>query len=301
MRRLKAGLATGAACLLLGACHLGGGGGPPTGQVVAKVGDREITLRELRVEVGDATAPDPAARKALEMSALNNIIGRIILADAARERGLDKTPDFALQKQRLTDGLLAQTLQQKLIADTPAPTNDDLQHYMNEYPDSFIQRKVFTLDQVRLPRAIPPDVIKSLQPLKTLPEIEAVLDKNHIPHERKTATLDAASADPRLIQKIVQLPRDDLFLVPEGQALVVNQIKSVSVVPFTGQPAMDFARKVLTRQQVQDAVGRSFKAIMEKAKPKVQFNKDYAPPKAAPAPAGATPAVPPKAPTTPNP
>jgi len=125
--------------IALAACHfpgLGGGAGKaPTGQVVATVGDREVTIRDLNAEMGAATFPDPKARKAAEQLALRNIIGRIVLADAAHEQGLDKTPDFAVQKRRAIDDVLAQSLQQKIIREVPQPSKDEVQTFMNAHPD----------------------------------------------------------------------------------------------------------------------------------------------------------------------
>src|SRR4029079_16187186 len=101
MRREFQFAAISVACWALCACDSGGkpvtAGSEPTGQVVATVNGQEITLRELNAELGAAPPPiDPKAAKAAEQAALRSIIGRKVLAGAAREQGLDKTPDFAL-------------------------------------------------------------------------------------------------------------------------------------------------------------------------------------------------------------
>lgn len=303
MTSFRGALLAAATCIALAGCHfpgMGGGEKGPTGQVVATVDGREITVRELNAELGSAAFPDPKSRKAAEQVALRNIIGRIVVANAAREEGLDKTPDFALQKQRAIDMVLAQALQQKLIAGVPAPTKDEAQQYVGTHPDIFLERKVFVVDQIRMPR-VPVDVLKSLEPLKTLEDIEVVLKKDNIPYQRGNASLDAVGADPRLVEFILKLPANEVFVVPSNDGLLVNHVTATKVVPFTGDPAVQFATKWLTRQRTQEAVNRTFNELLTKAAPKIRFNKDYAPPKpaassggggaVAPATGAATPAV----------
>jgi len=265
----------------LAGCHfpgLGGGHKAPTGQVVATVDGREITLRELNAEMGTAAYPDPKTRKAAEQTALRNIVARTVLANAAREQGLDKTPDFALQKQRAIDSVLAQSLQQKLITSVPQPTKEEAQSFVGSHPDIFLERKVFVVDQLRMPR-VPLPVLKSLEPLKTMEEIEAVLSKDNIPHQRGDATLDAVGADPRLVDFILKLPPNEVFVLPSNDGLLVNRVKETKVIPFTGDPATEYAIKWLTRQRTQESVSRSFNQLLAASASKIQFNKDYAPPK----------------------
>ena len=97
------------AMLALSGCHFGT---PkcPTGQVVATVGDREITRRELEAEIQGSTATTPAAQKAERQAALQRIMQRVALANAARDRGIDKDPSFALLRQRAEDALLVAAL-----------------------------------------------------------------------------------------------------------------------------------------------------------------------------------------------
>lgn len=281
MTSFRGALVAAAACVALAGCHFPGLGGDhkaPTGQVVANVDGREVTLRELNAELGTATFPDPKARKAAEQAALRNIVARIVLANTARQQGLDKTPDFALQKQRATDAVLAQALQQKLIAGVPQPTKEEAQTFVSSHPDTFLERKVFVVDQIRMPR-VPTEVLKSLEPLKTMEEIEVVLNKDSIPHQRSDATLDAVGADPRLVDFILKLPAGEVFVLPANEGLLVNRVKETKVVPFTGDAATQYATRWLARQRTQEVVSRSFNQYLTAAAAKVQFNKDYAPPK----------------------
>ncbi len=239
-------------------------------------------MRDLRAEMGDVSVPDPKARKAAEIKALQSIVTRMELADAARAQGLEKTPDFALQKERVIDNLLVETMQRRVLAQMPQPTPEEAVDFMNANPDIFRERKIFAVDQIRMPRPSDPSVLKSLEPLKTLEQISDVLKTDNIPFQRGAGALDAVGADPRAVQAIVNLPPGELFVIPGPQGLLVNQITGTKVVPFTGDPAQKYAMQLLTKQRAQETVGRAFRQIIASASKNVQFNKEYNPATQAP-------------------
>jgi EpsD family peptidyl-prolyl cis-trans isomerase len=274
----------------LGACKFelpGSKPKAPTGQVAATVGGQEITVRDLRAELTGAPNTDPSSLKQAEQATLRNIVGRTVLAKAAIDQGIDKTPDFAIAKKRLVDTLLVQSLQNKIAAESPPVTKEEADRFVVSHPDIFSQRKVFAIDYIRMPRPSDPAVIKALEPLKTLEQVDAQLTAEKIPHQRSTGTLDAVGADPRMIEAILKLPAGEIFVLPVGGALLVNQIKDTKVVPFEGPQATEYAEKLLAKQRVQEAVNRQFNAIITKAAPTVKFNKDYAAPTPTPTPTAA--------------
>jgi EpsD family peptidyl-prolyl cis-trans isomerase len=265
----------------LAGCKIPGlhGHAAPTGQVVATVNGQEVTVRDIAAELGPFSTPDPKVRKAAETAALENIVSRKIIAQDAVAQGLDKTPDFALLKQRAIDNLLAQLLEKKLAAQVPVPTKEDADAFVVAHPNMFSQRKIFVVDQLRMARPTDPAVLKPLQPLKTLAEVEAQLDKDHIAYQKGVGSLDALAVDPNLIDQIVKLPAGEIFIVPSNGELLVNQIRDTQTAPVTGDQASQFALNYLRRQRTQDTVRRQMSALVGKGLAQVSFNKDYAPAK----------------------
>jgi EpsD family peptidyl-prolyl cis-trans isomerase len=284
-------------CVSLGACRfpsipgLSGSSKAPTGQVVATVDGKEITRLELEAEMAGVHPPDAKARKAVEQQALQVMIARTILADEARKEQLDKTPDFAVQQKRATDTLLAQDLEAKVAASVPAPSDDEAQRYITDHPDTFAQRKVFTVDMIRMARPNDQNLINGLKPLKTLPDIDAYLTANHVEHNRTTGEIDAATLDPGLLAKILNLPPNEVFLLPGSNGvLLVNQIRDTRIVPLQGDQATKYALAVLKRQRTQTAVNTQMHSYLTAAGKNVRYNDAYRPSTppagAAPKPAG---------------
>jgi len=278
----------GIAALSLGACRIPGmKPKAPTGQVVATVNGHEITQLDLQAEMAGANATDPKVLKALQQRALETIITRDIVADAARKQKLDKTPEFAIQQKRATDNLLAQLLEQKLVAAVPAPSDDEAQRYVTDHPEMFAQRKVYQLDTIRFASPAPA-VLNGMQPLNTMAEVDTYLTANHVPHDRGTANLDPLTSDPQLVEKFTKLPAGAVFIYGNGGTSYANQLKEVHDAPITGPNAQKAAQALLKRQRTQLAVSRQLRQEVTQGAAKVQYNPAYAPPKpAAPAkPAG---------------
>jgi peptidyl-prolyl cis-trans isomerase C len=276
-------------CLGLAACHLPGMGGEkaPTGEVAATVAGKEITVRDLRAEIAGANLTDPKQAKQAERQALQQIVVRTLLADAARRQGVDKTPDFAVAKQRAIDSLLAQALEAKVVDAVPPPSREEAQSFVSSHPDIFAERKIFVLDQLRMPRPADPKIYEELKPLNTLDDVITVLNHENIKFERGDARLDAAGADPKLVDAVVKLPPHELFLLPANGLLLVNQIKDVTIQPFTGDAALAYAVNLLKRQHTEAAVQREFGSLIAKQAKTVRYNKAYQP---AQPPEGAKPA-----------
>lgn len=283
------------ACIALGACDmLKGEAKAPTGQVVATVDGDEITVAELRAELAGMNISDPQARKSAEQRALQMIVNRKILAKAAEEQKLDKTPEFAMQEQRAMESLRANALQERIVESVPAPTRDEARTFMAAHPHMFGERKIFVVDQIRTPMPRDQQFIKDLEPLKTLEEVDALLKSRNIAYQRGTDRIDALGSNPELVSAIVKLPPNEVFVVPGGQLLLINRIRETRVEPFTGDTALKAATEMLRRQRIREAVEKQFSGLVKQAESTVRYNKAYDP-KASAKPAPKTAQSPPKA------
>jgi EpsD family peptidyl-prolyl cis-trans isomerase len=279
------------ASLALVACH-GRGGKAPTGQVVATVDGKEITVTDLQAEMAGQTFADPKARKAAQDSVLENMVVRAILAQAAQKDGLDKSPEFAVQKAHMEQGLLAQTLQKKVVDSVPAPSREEADRYVADHPDIFGQRKIYDVDQIRVTQSPDPNIVAEVGPLKTLPEILGLLAARGAKFTRQPTAIDARAVDPQLVDAIGKLPPREVFTFQGNGVFLINQITATRVEPFTGEPAVTYATALIKRQRTQEALGRKLNDVVTRGKAGVRFNPQYQPTKKAAAPAPAAAAAP---------
>ncbi len=268
----------------------------PKGQVVATLAGDEITAIDLKNEMGDFTTPDPKVRKAAEARALDQILARRSLAEAADKAGIAKTPEYAQQEKRLKEALLVQLWQTQLAKAVPAAAPEEAERYITEHPDLYGDRKLYLADQIRFQMTSDPRIVQQLGPLKTLEQIEALLTANKVPYQKGTVRIDALALGPDLATRIARLPADEVFAIPTGNLILVNHIRETNVTPFTGPPATQHALQLMKALRTQEAIRRQFGAVVQNAKKDVKYAKAYQPalpPKAVPAaaPAAAAPAA----------
>lgn len=267
------------AAIVLSALVLAGCGSDeaPSGQVVATVDGVEITQSELNAELGNRRAPTAEGQKQLQMAVLNQMIARVLLANAAKEQGLDKTPEAAIAKQRAEQVALIEMLQKKLGSTAPAVSDDEVAQFIADNSEIFANRRIYVVDQI-IVASPPPALLKGLEPVQTLDEARQELAKYNLPSNSAVGVVDALTVPPQFAKQIAALPANAVFIVPGQGSIRINHIRESQVSPVSGNDASRLAREMLvqrrTGQQVQDAVTR----IPEQGRAKVNFNPAFQPP-----------------------
>ena len=248
----------------------------PKGQVVANVGGSEITIADVRAEIGDL-GPIPAERRGMvERAAMQGVIARQILANYVHEKGLDKTPAAAVLKRRSEQNALIELLTRDLREKAPKPTREEAQQFVADHPASFAQRRVFVVDQF-IVRNPPEAVVKAMEPLNTMDEIAALLDKNKVSYSKAVGTLDALTIDSGAAEKIAALAPNAVFITPDAGVVRVNRIRESSVQPVTGDDAIAVAQEALRNRRTAELVNGQLKQIVEAGMSKVKLNPAFTP------------------------
>ncbi len=286
MRKTFSFMLLASAAIGLAACgNSGGSDSIPEGQTVARVDGKDVTIHELNAELRGAQLPSGAARKPYEQAALQRIIDRRILADLAREKKLDDSPDFVLMKQRAEETVLVELLQQNIATSTKKPSIQDAKSFITANPTLFANRKVLTVDQIVF--QVPQDQkkLQELAPLKTLTDVEKWLIDNGIQYRRQPTQLDTLQVPPEMAAKIMALPAGEVFVVPTNGAVSANLITDSKAQPVTGDQATNVAMRMLSNKAIAAAASKELEAEVKKRREGVKYQAGFAPPKAPGAPA----------------
>lgn len=273
---LRLGLLT-AGLICLSGCGEDKAAAAPKGQVVATADGIEITQRELAAEmdlISGVGADDP---ERVRQAALQQIIARKLLAREARARKLDDSPDFGLLKQRAEEGVLEALLQRSMTRNLPAPTIEDARRYMADNPDLFAQRKLFSVEQVRVPLAQGQAMLDRLRPLTSLQEAEALFAREGVRFQRGTGTLDAMQSPPVLVKQMLDLPPGEIFILPMQDSLSVNQIIEIRSAPVDEDEAERFTVNYLRQKGISDTLKNQLAEVMKKHKDKIRYQRGYGP------------------------
>jgi len=274
---------------LVAGCHKGA----PEGQVAAKVNGDEITLQELNTEIQASNVPQGMDKKIAQQTALQHIIDRKLLLDAARDKKIDKSPEFQSQKLRSDELLLAQAYAKQQLSAVPVPNDADVSKFMADHPNAFSNREVLQLDQIRF-RPTPNDLKKLnvLQADHSLDAVGAHLTAMGIKFDRVQAGLDTGQVPTDLIKAISGLPAGEPFVLPNNGIITVNVVTGHRTVPVDPAQARQSAVSAWRQQKFTQLITDQLKQFRDAAK--IDYQDGFAPPPKTPAKPG-TPAAAPAA------
>lgn len=252
----------------------------PTGQVVATVDGTEITQTELNAELGGVKGRNAAEQQAIERSVLEGMVNRTLLAKAAAEQELDKTPEGAITKRRAEQMAMIALLEKSITSKSPSVSTDEANEFVSENPELFDQRRIFLVEQIAV-NANTPKLLKDLEPLNTMTEIQAYLASVKLPSQMSFGVIDALQTDPSVTKQIIALAPDAVFVLPQGDSIRINRIRDTQVVPVSGENAVALAKEILGNQRRQQQLGNAINGILTNGKDKVKYSAAFKP--AAPA------------------
>jgi len=217
----------------------------PGGQVVAVVNNDEVTQQELR-EAAKAQGATGSVNLTQDGPAiLQQVIDRNVLADYAREQGLDRSASFVARRRQGEQSLLAALAIEKLVGPQRDPTQAEIDAYIRDHPTLFARREQLTLEQLRFPTLANPEEIRELTKPGSLALLEASLKQKGIAVTRSQSYVDTGTLDATVASQVVALPEGALFDISGGGITLVSVVTARSPIP--GNPEN-------WRQQAADAV-----------------------------------------------
>jgi EpsD family peptidyl-prolyl cis-trans isomerase len=278
MKRSPVLLMVATASLVLAACSKEAE--KPEGQVVATIDGKDITIHEVNAEINAMGAQaQNAPRKLAEAVALGRVIERKMVAEEARNRKLDQSPQFVLAKARNDENLLVQALQADIAAKVQATPREKAQKYISDNPVMFADRKILSLDQIQFLQTaqVPAEALKSA---KTMQDVERVLFEANIEFRRAPQQIDTLLIDPRLsaqVLKVASGPGGEPFMFTDQPAgapapvVYINVVSDVKVQPFLGERAISYAQQLLQRQDMSKRLQDELKRLKDASKGKITY------------------------------
>ncbi|WP_375401960.1 peptidyl-prolyl cis-trans isomerase [uncultured Sphingomonas sp.] len=232
----------------------------PGGQVIAVVNSEEITQQELRAEAEAAGVPAGQDVQTFAPLILNRVIERNLLADSARDQGLDRGPEYVGRRRQLEQSLLATLALRKLATASGAPTPAEVRAFIQANPAVFARRERLALDQLRFPTPSDPTQVKALTALGSLDAIEAKLRTDKTPAARGRSSLDTGTVESMVARQIAALPNGQIFDLSANGGTFISAItaRTPAAVPSAGwtQQATGMLRRERTQKTMVDAMAK---------------------------------------------
>ena len=247
----------------------------PTGQIVAVVNGEEISQSELNQELQGANIPPNADKKAVMRDVLQRVVDRRLLAQTAKEQGIDRDPNFVSTQRRMTEELMVQMFAKKAADGIKVPDAAAIDKFITQNPAMFAQRARLKLDQIAFDVPTNPDTMKQFANDHSLEAVAATLTRLNIKFARGNGALDTASVAPQMLAQIEALPAGEPFIVPVQGKVVASVITGRDVVPVPSEQARPMAVEALRNRDLA-GIGKS-RLDEARAKAKIEYQPDFAP------------------------
>lgn len=246
-----------------------------TGQVAAVVNGEEITLQEINQEIGGAQLPNGAAKKGIQQAALQKIVDRRLVAQVARDEGIDKQPEYLIRQRQADELLLIQMFGQKLGRAARMPDAAEIDKYIAAHPMAFGERVIYQLDRIQFPMPANPQQLQALKDDHSLPAVMSRLSSLGIKFTRSAGQLDTAMVPPQIMAQIKALPAGEPFAIPEGNMVTISAVTGSQSQPLLGAEARPLALQRLRTESLQNTLSERLKNARTSAK--IEYQNGFAP------------------------
>ena len=261
--------------LALTTLSVAGCGKEATGQVAAVVNGEEITLQEINAELGSTAIPEGVDKKAVQQAALQRIVERRLLAQAARDDELDKTPDYLLRERQLRDALLVQLMGQRAERALKVPGQQEIDKFIADNPVMFGNRKQLIVDRIQFALPKNPDQLKALENDHSMDAVAARLQQMGIEFRRDNTQVDSAALGQQRLQQIQALPAGEPFVIPENGVVTVGVITGERAEPVSPANARPIAVQAIRNKQLTDTIQQRLK--QSRAAAEIEYQPGFAP------------------------
>ncbi|MBT9463084.1 EpsD family peptidyl-prolyl cis-trans isomerase [Hydrogenophaga sp.] len=236
-------------------------------QVAAKVGSSEISVHQInqvlsRTPVGNASKDEvqAASRQVLE-----RLIDQQLAVDQATESKLHRSPDVVAQLEAARREVLARAFLQQLTATVAKPTAEDVTQYYTANPALFAERRIFNLQEIRVPKAtgVVDDLVKLAEKARPIEEVAGFLRTRNVQFGGGSATRSAEQIPLELLPRVHALKDGQSTVVQAGDSVTFLRIASSQQVPVSEAVATPGITQFLGNRRNTEAVTSEIKRLRE--------------------------------------
>ncbi|MCE3604914.1 EpsD family peptidyl-prolyl cis-trans isomerase [Massilia sp. P8910] len=269
---------------------------PKVGQALVSVNGEEITELQLSEELMLANVP-PAQQAEASKKLVEALIDRQLLQNEAAKEKADRDPKVVQAIERAKALIIAQYYMQKKVGSVARPTAAEISQYYTSNPDFFAARKQFDMKQLVIQsKDLSEEVKKVAENAKSLDDVAVWFDANKIKYMRAQASRTTSDLAPDMSAKLKSMPKNQLFIVKEGERSMLVAIVDVRDNPASLEVASPQIEKFLFNKRTKEAADAELKRLRAAAKidylktPALAAAPAAGTVPAAPAPVAATPA-----------
>ncbi|AOY01884.1 EpsD family peptidyl-prolyl cis-trans isomerase [Jeongeupia sp. USM3] len=247
MKMLYTNTAVLAAMVLgLAACKDDGEKKSPS-QVVARVGDAEITVHQLNYLLAQQANPGDAQVK---QKVLDGLVDQELLVQKAVELKLDRDPDVVQAVEATRRQILARAAVEREIGKPVEPTQAQIDTFYVAHPQLFAERKLYDFTVFALAAsALKPELEQALQSPRNAAETAAALQQAGIDAQPVEVQRAPEQLPLPLLPKIAAMKHGDIISLPDGDKVLLLQLKGSTPAPLQAAEVQAPIKQYLLAEQ----------------------------------------------------
>jgi hypothetical protein len=269
-------LAVAIAAAVLAGCS--GSDAPQNTQAVARVNDKEISVHQINLLAQRLPANLPAERIAeARRTILNALVEQEKLVQYAIENKLDREAATMQQLESVRREVLARAAVERLGAQSPKPTPEEVRTYFEGNPGLFANRRIYRFDEIVMPgvpsnwQSIEPQVLRA----KSLREVSALLRAANIDLPTTQGVVRASEALPmNRLADFSKRKAGDIVVWVQPPRVVIGQVTDVREAAVDHARATPLIEQALSQRKRQETIASETTRITEATK--VSFLGEFA-------------------------
>ncbi|MDZ7585719.1 MAG: EpsD family peptidyl-prolyl cis-trans isomerase [Thiobacillus sp.] len=247
-------------------------------EAVATVDGDKIGEAELNVALSGLGALSEAQSAEARIRLLQALVDQRLVAQAAKNAGLDKDPAVAIAMEQASRQVLAEAYAERSFKDVVNPSETEIAEYYNQHPELFSQRRIYRIQELDL----------TLDPSR-MAEVEAKLKSAHsmgdfvnwlkeqgIEGKTAVAVKPAEQIPAPLLDRFSQM-KDGQVTILSGRPghVLVQQLQESQLQPASLEQAKNAIEQALMIQKRKGMMEADLKKLREAAR--IEYTSGYAP------------------------
>jgi peptidyl-prolyl cis-trans isomerase C len=254
------------AIAVLAAALAGCGNRGAGSQVVAKVGESEITVSQLSQALHSRGLDNVGATATRE--AVDSLINEQILVDSATNNKLDRDPAVVQALERSRRQVLARAYVERMVFPTEAISAAEQVEFYKKHPELFERRRMFQVTTFSVKAGDVTDELRNaLTPLQSPDEIDKVLTARRISHDTQSLTRGTEQLPFEDLPRFAAAKVGDLiFMQPHESHMAIMLVQGIHESPIGVDRAQPIIQQYLVNTRNAHALEEHLKQARAAAK-----------------------------------
>ena len=245
-------------------------------QVIAKVGDAEVTVHQLNHALSRLQGIKPEQAELARQKLAKSLVDQQVLVNAAMADKLDRDPNVLMDIEGAKREILAKAYMARHLT-AGKPTEGEVKAYYEQHPDLFAQRKVYDLLVIRLQnvdRDKLAEIGKRADAGASLVELQAFLSEQGFATSVASEQKGAEHLPLDALPKFAQLQARNVLVLSAGSNVALYEVVNSKAESVPVERAKPFIEAYLGNKSRAAQAEKLFADLKQKAS--IQYQGDFA-------------------------